>query len=430
MKNLYLTIPVGQSVRDFLVVPTVARLLELLPEFRIVILSPAYNVPDFRAYCPQDDRLVIRRMELSIAGPNARLIPRRRVMRKRWAIKVMLGWEGRRFRLPHYLADTFRDYPPSLVVSTHPLTTYDYEIVTWARRLGVQTLGVVKSWDNVSKGLTSHCHLLSVWGPVNKKEAVELLQYRFDEVTANGSASFDPYYDPDYLRPRQEFLRSIGLDPARPVVTLATGGPLDKEFYARDETHLVEDLLRMMKEVDVLKGAQLVIRLHPTSRLECFWKYWGRPDIRISFGSIMPTIMWCPSREDLIVQINLLRHSDVIVTPASSWVLEAAIFDTPMVVPVYSDLQPDHAAAQFVRWTLARHFKPLAENRWLPITRSYDETKLEIEEAITRPSKYAEGRKAMVDHYIHYRDKGSSQRVAEWIAGIAKSAMPGNPRGF
>ena len=41
LKNLYLTIPVGETVRDFLVLGTVGRLLDLLPDFRIVILSPS-----------------------------------------------------------------------------------------------------------------------------------------------------------------------------------------------------------------------------------------------------------------------------------------------------------------------------------------------------------------------------------------------------
>jgi hypothetical protein len=47
-----------------------------------------------------------------------------------------------------------------------------------------------------------------------------------------------------------------------------------------------------------------------------------------------------------------------------------------------------------------------------------------------QPDKYANGRKAIVDSYIYYRDAASSQRVAEWIAGIAKTTRPGTPRGF
>lgn len=430
MNNLYLTIPVGQSVRDYLIVGTVERLLDLLPDFRIVLLTPSYNVPDFLELCPKHERLLVRRMELRVGGGNWRLIHWRRRLRKRWAISWMLRWEARRLQLPDYLADTFKELPPSLVVSTHPMPSHDYDVVMWARRLGIQTLGVVKSWDNIQKRLASHCHLLSVWNPVNKDEALRLVGYRENEVTINGSPSFDPYYDPSYVVSRHDFIASLGLDPSRPLVTLATDGPMDKEFYGRDETHLVHDLLRMTRELEVLKGAQFVIRLHPMSHLEFFWKYWGRPNIKISFASIMPGIMWCPSKKDLIEQTNLLRHSDVIITPGSSWVLEAAIFDTPTVVPFYSDLQPDHAAAEFERWTLARHFKPLAENNWVPITRSYQETRSAIEEAFTRSSKYAKGRKAIVDNYVYYRDLCSSRRVAEWIADVARTAQPGKPKGY
>jgi len=430
MKNLYLTIPVGQSVRDYLIVGTVQRLLDLLPDFRIVLLTPSYNVPDFLKLCPQHPRLLVRRMEIRVGGRNWRLIHWRRKLQKRWAISWLLRWEASRAELPSYLAKTFAELPPSLVVSTHPMPYHDYDVVMWARRLGIQTLGVVKSWDNIQKRLASHCHLLAVWNPVNKKEALSLLNYRDDEVVINGSPSFDPYYDPAFHVSRHEFVTSLGLDPSRPLVTLATDGPTNNEFYGRDETHLVEDMLRMMKELEVLKGAQLVIRLHPMSHLECFWKYWGRPGIKISFTSVMPGIMWCPSREDLIEQTNLLRHSDVIVTPGSSWVLEAAIFDKPTVVPIYSDLQPDHAAADLVRWTLARHFKPLAENDWVPITRSYVETKSAIEEAFTRPSKYAKGRRAIVENYVFYCDGRSRERVVEWIAGAARSVKSGKPRGY
>jgi hypothetical protein len=332
--------------------------------------------------------------------------------------------------LPPYLAFTFKELPPSLVVATHPRTTNEYEIIMHARRLGVQTLGVVKSWDNIGKGLSSQPHLLCVWNPVNKQEASDLLCYRQEEVEITGSPSFDAYFDNAYHLPRTEFFGLMGLDPSRPVITLATMGVMDRGFYARDETHLVDDILRMVRESPILKNAQLVLRLHPTSRLDFFWKYWKCADIKFSFASYMPGILWCPNRQDLVEQTNLLRYSDVIVTPTSSWGLEAAIFDRPTVAPVYSDLQPDHAKAQFDEWSLARHYKPIVENNWLPITRSYEETRKSIEDGITDPAKYASGRKSIVENYIYYRDNFSSHRVAAWIADIARSTRNGKTWGF
>jgi hypothetical protein len=430
LKNVYLTIPVGQSVRDFLIMGTVDRLLDLLPDFRVVILSPSYNVPEFLELCPKHERAWVRRMELPVGGKNGRLIHWRLKMHKRLSLKCMIAMEERRHVLPPYLMSTFCELPPTLVVSTHPLLYHDYEVVMWARRQGIQTAGVVKSWDNIQKGLSSPCHLLSVWSPVNYDEAVNLLDYRPEELEINGTPSYDMYYHPAYGMAREEAMALMDLDPSRPVITLATVGVQDKEYYGRDETHLVDDLLRMIQGSDALKGAQLVIRLHSSSRLECFWKYMNRPGIRMSFSSFMPGMNWCPTRRDLIEQCNLLRYSDVIVTPGSSWVLEAAINDRPTVVPLYSDLQPEHAAAQLIRTVLARHYKPLADNNWVPITRSYQETKTAIEEAVTQPNKYATGRKAMVDNYVYYRDSNSSQRVAQWIAKIARESQPGKPRGF
>lgn len=431
MKNLYLTVPVGQSGRDFLVLGITKRLLDRLPDFRIVILTPAHNVPEFLALCPEHERVAVRRMEVPTAGQNWRFIYwRRKRLRKRAAIRSLLRLEAARLRLSAYLADTFAEFPPSIVVSTHPLLYHDYEVVMWARKLGVQTVGIVKSWDNPSKGFTSQTHMLSVWNSINKGESINLLGYRENEVAINGGPSFDCYFDLDYHLPKDRFFAGLGLDPSRLVITLATCGILDKGYYGRDETHLVDDILRMIKESCVLKRAQLVIRLHPTSRLEHFWKYWGLPDIKFSFASYIPGITWCPTRKDLLQQVNLLRHSNVVVTPASSWALEAAIFDTATVVPVYSDLQPWHAAAQFEQWTLARHFKPLLEQNLLPITRSYMETKTAIEEAITHRSKYSEARKTIVNQYIHHSDSGSCGRAAEWIARVAETSCPGSPVGL
>jgi hypothetical protein len=129
-------------------------------------------------------------------------------------------------------------------------------------------------------------------------------------------------------------------------------------------------------------------------------------------------------------QVNLLRHSHVILTPGSSWVLVAAIFDTPTIVPSYSDLQPDHAAAQIERWTLARHYKPLIQNKWVSVASSYRAMKASVEEAFMNPKEYAKGRRAIVEQYVYYPDSRSHHRVAEWIANVASTIVPGKPRGL
>jgi hypothetical protein len=70
------------------------------------------------------------------------------------------------------------------------------------------------------------------------------------------------------------------------------------------------------------------------------------------------------------------------------------------------------------------------DNKYVQITRSFTETKMAIEETFVNPKRYAEGRKAIVDQYVYYSDSQSGQRVAEWIANVAKSVTPGRPRGY
>ncbi len=314
--NIFITISQGQSIRDFLIIPTIRKVLSLQPEATVVILSPAHAVPQFLEFC-QHERVVVRRMEIPTnPRPNTRLVRlRKRVLRGRAMKNFVLNIETKRFKPPDYLLKTFEEYPPDLVVSTHPMTSYDYEVFATARKLGIKTLAVVKSWDNLLKGLTSACDSISVWNKVNYEEAIKYNGYKPDEVTINGAISFDPYFDESWYPDREEFIRKLGFNPERPIITLATAGSYPVKYYEQDETHLADDLLRIIDATPELKEAQIIVRLHPISRLEKFLYLKKRSDLVFSYGSDIPTIGWYINHEDLVEQIGILKYSDIIVTP-------------------------------------------------------------------------------------------------------------------
>lgn len=145
-------------------------------------------------------------------------------LRSRTAIGVALGLEARLAKEPAGLAECLGEYPPALVVSTHPRMTWEWDLVSWARRKGVPTLGIVKSWDNILRHLHARTDRVAVWGRANRRDAIEVERYREDEIDVTGPAPFDPYFDPAVLRPREEFLRNMALDPERPVVLFGTAG--------------------------------------------------------------------------------------------------------------------------------------------------------------------------------------------------------------
>ncbi len=415
--NIWFTFPIGQSIRDHVHLGTVKELRRLLPEAKLIAMSPSYNVPEFIALCENYEMIPRRADSTTSAGKNERFVRLRKRLNKRGLIKRILKFEASGYRVPFHIRKTLEEYPPTVVVLTHPMTAHDYPVFITAIKHGIPTLGIVNSWDNLRKRITQWAGKISVWNEINYEEALTMNAYLPEDVAINGPVSFDPFFNEKWWESREETARKTGLDPGRKWITYATSGVYNLEYYGRDETWLVHELMQWIERNPKLENAQLLIRLHPVSRLIDFQPLQEKyPDIRFSHGGYMPGVGWYTDERDYRLQVNILKHSDVIVTPGSSWTIEAAIFDTPVVVPVYSSLQPEHAAAQFDRYTLARHFKPILENKWVPITRTPEETEEEIAKALIYPEEGREKRRQLVDNYVRYSDGQSAHRVASWIA--------------
>ena len=418
MKTVFITIPVGQSIRDFLVLDGIKDILaKSKGKLNVVVLSPAYNVPSFANLC-EASGVIARRCETpNHFRPNARL---RAWRRKRnlpdFVKKVILRLEVFRYKPPAYLHDLFKEFNPSALISTHPMTAHDYHVSLAARKYKCPVLGIVKSWDNLIKGLSVHADKLSVWSERNKREAIKFNGYAANNVEVNGAISFDPYFQKEWLQSKQEFADTMNLDPSRKIVTIATAGSYGHGFYGIDETHHTLDVINILNNSEEFQDAQIIVRLHPVSKLEHFLHLKDTfPNIVFSHGSYIPTLGWYIDKAGMIEQVNILAHSDVIITPGSSWVIEAAIFDTPVVVTFYSTLQPEHAKLQYGSY-LSAHHAPIAMNDWVPICYSFEETRKELLTSLSNPSYYSQERKILIENYVEFTDGMSSTRIAEWIS--------------
>lgn len=416
MKNIYISLPVGQSLRDFLDLGVLDYLLEKDHESNFILLTPAFNQQQITDKV-KSERVFFREMQCPSVQPPLPLSYKlkSRVFRGNNDLRKLRLKQASAFELPQYLKAVWEEFPPSLVVLTHPMTSHEVEVYLAALKFGNETLGVVKSWDNLRKGLTCLCDKISVWNEINFAEAVKYNHYKESEVKINGAVSFDPYVNEEKIPSKEELCKQFNLDPEKPIITLATCGNYNLGYYEMDETHLMDDLLSIKSRNVALKDAQIVIRLHPVSRYLHFEKYLQHDFVRLSHGEYVPTIGWYTGPESYQEQIGLLAHSDLIVTPASSWVLESSIFDTPCVVPVYSNIQPYHAHAQFNSFTLTNHFKPIVENGWAVFANSTNEMEKECERAIQKPELAKETRRQLKEKYILFNDGMSYSRLGDWI---------------
>lgn len=309
-----------------------------------------------------------------------------------------------------------REIHADLLVVTNPLHLHEQSVFGAAEYLKIPTIGVVRSWDNLYKGLRIRPDTLAVWNPINAEEAINLIKYPREKVSIIGSPQFDPYFDPNGILTRDEFVETINLDSTKPIITLATIGNV---WENNDETYMVDLLIELILQGEIPKDSQLVIRLHPASKLEYFLKYLSYDFVRLSYvTNYIPSLVWTMTREEVIWIGNLLRHSDLVISPGSTITIETAIFDTPTLVPVFHTYQPDLADMRYKN-LFSTHFKNLVENDLVPIIEKSEELPLAINKALNDPSWYKKQREELVKDYIYYTDGKSTQRLANLMINLA-----------
>jgi hypothetical protein len=226
---------------------------------------------------------------------------------------------------------------PDVVFCTHQRASRAVPALLAARRLGIPTATFIYSWDNLPKGrMAVHADRFLVWSEAMKAEL--LLYYpEMDPrcVHVVGTPQFEPHLDPALVRPREELLGELGLDPARPVVCFSgddeTTSPFDPAYLA--------DLARALRE---LPGPpQILFRRTPT-------------DVSGRYAEVLarfPEIVVCdpawragegdwtrvtPLPEDLGLLASVARHCDVVVNLGSTMGIDFAVLDKPAVYVAYN----------------------------------------------------------------------------------------------
>ncbi len=416
MRNVYMVLSQGNVYRDVVRLGMLRHLLDSAPDIRVILLTQAWAVPEVRAEVAHE-RLILARHDLYYATRwPSRLIRLRQSQRRRPVIDLLTRLESLVVPKPAGLPELIEQFPPSLVVSTHPYSVYEWDVVSFARRAGIRTAGIMKSWDNILRVPQVRPRSLAVWGKANFREAVEVTRYREDELRMVGAMPFDRYFTPGVIQPRADFWRSKSLDPSRPVVLFGTAGAFSDDW---DETFMLELLLGLTEQCEELREVQFVCRLHPITHLEYFWPYRDHPRVVISFGSYVKTLGWCMTKAEVDDMANMLCNADLVITPASTLSVEAPIFDTPTVVTLFSSVAGDTHSRRIEEGWLKMHFKPILENDWLPLARTAEDLKEMMIRSLRDRSWYRDGRSALVDQVVTFKDGKSYERAAEFINDLA-----------
>lgn len=410
----------GRTVRDLFYSGFLDKLV--VAGVEVTIFTEATAVPAFvaewsrpgvtferfvpRDYDPWQSRAVAVRRRLARLGRHSLL-------------EAWLAFERRNLFAPRRdYREWFRRHRPAALLTTHAHTPWEGDLVEAARAEGVPTLGFVRSWDNVQKGIRSRPDRLAVWNEVNRREVIELEGYRPEDVEVVGAPQFDPYFDPRTAWPREKLATELDLDPNRPIVLFATLGSF---IPGLDETCWMEELLALVGAGAVPGEPQVICRLHPWSRLEQFQRYADHPDVRLSYvDKYWPALTWYMTANDVSLMANMLQHADVVVTPGSTVVLEAAIFDRPTLVPVFHTYQPERARAYFDWAVFGAHYRRIANLDLVPIVRRREDFAPALARCLSHPEWYAGARRRLARDYVTFTDGRSTDRLVDLFLRTAR----------
>jgi len=208
-----------------------------------------------------------------------------------------------------------------------------------AQCMGIPAFAAITNYDNIVnmgyRGFEPTC--LGVWSEQMADEVIKLHQYPAKKLEVIGAVQYDRYIRPLELN-REDFLRSLQLDPTKKTIFFAGGVNINHYF----------EIYRLFVEEKgrVWKGDfNFVVRPQPHAKLldSPGWRVMERLFVEAGVyvsnpGSVdasgdrtreLRLDLWLDDGPDELS--HLLRYSDVLINNFSTMGLEAAICDLPTI---------------------------------------------------------------------------------------------------
>lgn len=438
MKTIFITCFFGIISRDILGTGVLRRLKER-EGLRIVILAPrsrqaglsaelaAPNIEVVGVELASPGRIetMLRELFLDLLNTRTRRIQRLvklkrgEMSRLGWMLSGIAAFLGR-FRLARSFARFldcrlsgktgyeifFERYRPSLLFATDIMTPHDVAFMRTAGRFGVATIGMVRSWDNLT--MYGICRILPPRIIVQNEQAKKDLVSRHDAEAERIAAVGIPHYD-EYLReersPREEFLRSFGLDPQKKTI-FAT---------LQNSKHLIDqETNRIMIDRLAALGANVLVRSPIIG------------EARLGNQPLPPNVaVDRPGGSNDVADVDLTRaadrhladsiaSSDVVVTGPSTIAIDGVVLGKPVVLLAYE-------YAKLPYWQRMErlydydHIRAIASTGGVRVARSEEEFVAAVQSYLADPGIDRVGRERLLREKRQFFDGKSAERMAREI---------------
>lgn len=333
------------------------------------------------------------------------------------------GWWHRLVRVlyrmipDHSFSAYFEQYKPDLVFAPNMIGDQDMRMLKEAKKRGIKTVGMMKSWDNItSKAFVSvHPDWFLAQNEVMRDELIRYVQYPADRITRTGFPRFDSYANSSFIVSREEFCKEMGIDPSKKILLYAAGG----DVLTKHDPEVIDILIHAIERDIIPKSrAHLLLRPHPAyeSHEE---RFRGIPFVTVDRPGHYVTPGKLRSFEfedsDTLHLMNSLAHCDIKINTASTTSIEAAIFDKPIINIGFDGTTHLPYSMSVKRFYDFEHYRIIVATGGIRIAWNAEELFKHINMYLDDPSHDREGRKKLVTLEIGNLDGKAGERVGQEV---------------
>jgi hypothetical protein len=238
-------------------------------------------------------------------------------------------------------------------------------------------------------------------------------------VTATGAGLFDTWFDRRPSGPRNDFVRAMGLDPARPYVVFLGSSPFVTN-HSEDEVRFVERWIQALRASpdERVRDVSVVVRPHPVG------KGWRDADLsRFESAVVWPRHSERPvTAEEHDTFYDSLAHSAAVVGINTTAMIEAAVIGKS----VLTVLAPEFGQES----TLHFHYLREENGGFLHVASSLAEHAQQLGRVLEDRAEDAEQRRRFVESFVrpHGLDRPATPIFADAVERLASARVAATGR--
>lgn len=445
-KTIFITSFYGLIGRNLLATNILSTLFQNVPDSRVVIILPEEKQKLYQDLFGSE-RVIVQgvpniletKLDLFFAklfyflSPTESSRISRDAVRQQSAVKAIIAWVlgqlgkskiiRQAVRVIAYLTASknrykkyFDQYRPDLIFATDIFRHQDVDLLRESRSRGIRTLGMVRSWDNIStKGLNHFIpDQVIVQAEKMKEDIIKYGDVNLEKIHIVGVPHYDRYVT-DKRIPREEFFKSMNLDPNKKTVVIS---PPLRHYTTDPIPEVIFNALAPNQDI------QFIVRLTLV----------GKSNI----GNLKPIpgklFIDAPESADDFDQADItagdrhladiLFHADAIISHLSTLVIDGIVFDRPAFFAGFNTkTMPYH---QSVRWFFDMDCaRDLLATGAVKLAENVEELVRDVLIQLANPNLGKNERGLVISRYCYKLDGKSGERlgkvIAETILSIAST---------